>query len=220
MFYRKACPATALSQQQRSTARTRFIHSFTHSQLHSCSSSLSSHPHTIKIHRTPHRRSPTSSASKRPTNELQSCSNEARAQPQSCSCGGGGGGGGRMEPGAADDTRKQTAPLAPGQFPSVCAGAVQRVAHLGGQSARHQAAQGLSGTYWWSFPMVVVWCWWWRAQKCGARVALPATASSSSSSSVPRANAKSSSAMCRLPYWCFPPQLVSLYPCFVFCKRG
>lgn len=66
-----------------------------------------------------------------------------------------------MAPGA-DDTLEQTTspPLAPGQFYSVCAGAVQRVAHLGGQSARHQAAQGLSGTWRCSFPTVVVrrWC--------------------------------------------------------------
>lgn len=66
-----------------------------------------------------------------------------------------------MAPGA-DDTLEQTtpSPLAPGQCYSVCAGAVQRVAHLGGQSARHQAAQGLSGTWRCTFPTMVVrrWC--------------------------------------------------------------
>lgn len=41
----------------------------------------------------------------------------------------------------------------------------------------------------------------WRAQKCGTKMALPATASSSS---VPRVNVKSSSASCCLLYWCSP----------------
>lgn len=116
-----------------------------------------SSPQTIDIHRTP-----TDGVQQAPHRRGQQTSHKAAKMKQERSCTAA-----RMEEEeeiarsrrqlAGEAASRQTTALPPalGQFPSVCAGAVQRVAHLGGQSARHQAAQGLSGTWRWCFRR-----WW------------------------------------------------------------